>query len=87
MLLLIKRFYDGLNLVELILIEKIIDVLESLDKVILIQEKKPEKNLAIVHEKVTNCRTDWFWKLAHQLTKNYDYLYFETLNLKGMQRL
>ncbi|MGK7899790.1 MAG: RNA-guided endonuclease InsQ/TnpB family protein [Xenococcus sp. (in: cyanobacteria)] len=49
--------------------------------------EKARKNLVRVHEKVTNCRTDWFWKLAHQLTDNYDYLYFETLNLKGMQRL
>ena len=49
--------------------------------------EKARKNLVRVHEKVTNRRTDWFWKLAHQLTDNYDYLYFETLNLKGMQRL
>lgn len=32
-------------------------------------------------------RRDWFWKLAHQLTDRFDYLFFETLNLKGMQRL
>ena len=49
--------------------------------------EKARKNLVRVHEKVTNRRTDWFWKLAHQLTDDYDYLYFETLNLKGMQRL
>ncbi|MBV9385892.1 MAG: transposase [Chroococcidiopsidaceae cyanobacterium CP_BM_ER_R8_30] len=39
------------------------------------------------HEKVVNRRTDWFWKLAHDLTNKFDVLCFETLNLKGMQRL
>jgi putative transposase len=27
------------------------------------------------------------WKLAHDLTNRFDVLCFETLNLKGMQRL
>ncbi len=49
--------------------------------------EKARKNLVRVHEKVTNRRTDWLWKLAHELTDKFDYLYFETLNLKGMQRL
>ncbi len=49
--------------------------------------EKARKNLVRVHEKVVNRRTDWFWKLAHELTDKFDYLYFETLNLKGMQRL
>ena len=39
------------------------------------------------HENVTNRRSDWFWKLAHDLTDQFDVLCFETLNLKGMQRL
>jgi putative transposase len=39
------------------------------------------------HEYVTNQRRDWFWKLAHELTDKFDILCFETLNLKGMQRL
>ena len=34
-----------------------------------------------------NRRSDWFWKLAHDLTNQFDVLCFETLNLKGMQRL
>jgi putative transposase len=49
--------------------------------------EKARKNLVRVHEKVVNRRTDWFWKLAHELTDKLDYLFFETLNLKGMQRL
>ena len=49
--------------------------------------EKARKNLARVYKKVVNRRSDWFWKLAHQLTDKFDYLFFETLNLKGMQRL
>ena len=49
--------------------------------------EKARKNLARVDEKIANQRKDWFWKLAHELTDKFDYLYFETLNLKGMQRL
>lgn len=45
------------------------------------------QTLARQHENVVNRRSDWFWKLAHELTNRYDVLCFETLNLKGMQRL
>jgi putative transposase len=44
-------------------------------------------NLVRKHEDVVNRRSDWFWKLAHELTDQFDVLCFETLNLKGMQRL
>lgn len=44
-------------------------------------------NLVRKHEDVVNRRSDWFWKLAHNLTNWFDVLCFETLNLKGMQRL
>jgi putative transposase len=49
--------------------------------------EKARKHLVRIHEKVVNRRQDWFWKLAHKLTNKFDYLFFETLNLKGMQRL
>ncbi|MEB3277387.1 MAG: transposase [Lyngbya sp.] len=49
--------------------------------------EKARKHLVRQHEKVVNRRRDWFWKLAHQLTLQFDVLCFETLNLKGMQRL
>ncbi len=39
------------------------------------------------YEDISHCRRDWFWKLAHELTDKFDVLCFETLNLKGMQRL
>jgi putative transposase len=49
--------------------------------------ERARKNLARAHEDVANRRTDWFWKLAHDLTNKFDVLCFETLNLKGMKRL
>lgn len=44
-------------------------------------------NLARKYEDVSHRRSDWFWKLAHDLTNNFDVLCFETLNLKGMHCL
>ncbi|MEG4633844.1 transposase [Microcoleus sp. AR_TQ3_B6] len=49
--------------------------------------ERARKNLVRRHEDVVNRRSDWFWKLAHALTDRFDVLCFETLNLKGMQRL
>lgn len=49
--------------------------------------KRARKHLVRQHKKVCNRRRDWFWKLAHELTNKFDVLCFETLNLKGMQRL
>lgn len=43
--------------------------------------------LAKLDEKIANQRRDFFFKLANDLTDKYDHLFFETLNLKGMQRL
>ncbi len=49
--------------------------------------ERARKDLVRKHEDVANRRRDWFWKLAHDLTNRFDVLCFETLNLKGMQRL
>ena len=49
--------------------------------------EKARKHLVRVHKKVVNRRTDWFWKLAHQLTDQFDYLFFETLKINAMQQL
>ncbi len=49
--------------------------------------EKARKHFVRQHGKVVNRRRDWFWKLAHQLTEQFDVLCFETLNLKGMQKL
>jgi putative transposase len=49
--------------------------------------ERARKNLVRKYEDVVNRRSDWFWKLAHDLTDRFDILCFETLNLQGMQRL
>lgn len=49
--------------------------------------ERARKNLVRSYEDISNRRRDWFWKLAHKLTDKFDVLCFETLNLKGMQRL
>jgi putative transposase len=49
--------------------------------------ERARKNLVRKYEDISNARRDWFWKLAHDLTNKFDVLCFETLNLKGMQRL
>lgn len=49
--------------------------------------ERARKNLVRRYEDITNQRRDWFWKLAHKLTDKFDVLCFETLSLKGMQRL
>lgn len=49
--------------------------------------ERARKHLVRQHEAVVFRRCDWFWKLAHQLTNQFDVLCFETLNLKGMQRV
>lgn len=49
--------------------------------------ERARKHLVRRYEAISNRRRDWFWKLAHDLTNRFDVLCFETLNLKGMQRL
>jgi putative transposase len=49
--------------------------------------ERARKNLVRKYEDVVNRRCDWFWKMAHELTDKFDVLCFETLNIKGMQRL
>ena len=48
---------------------------------------KAKDNLNRLHEKISHKRRDWFWKLAHEFTNEYDVLIFEDLNLKGMKKL
>jgi putative transposase len=49
--------------------------------------KRAKYNLAREHKRIADKRRDWFFKLAHQLTNEYDVLVFETLNLKGMVKM
>lgn len=49
--------------------------------------KKAKANVARLYQTAVNRRRDWFFKLAHILTDAYDALFFEDLNMKGMQAM
>lgn len=49
--------------------------------------KRAKRQLARVHQRIANRRKDYHFKLARQLASAYDVLVFETLNIKGMQKL
>jgi putative transposase len=47
--------------------------------------EKAKSVVARIYRTVVNKRRDWFFKLTHELTGQYDYLFFEDLSMKGMQ--
>ena len=49
--------------------------------------ERERKHVARIHKKTANQRTDHHWKLAIDLCRNFDILFFEDLNLRGMKRL
>ena len=49
--------------------------------------KKARMVVTRIHQRVVNRRRDWLFKLAHELTNQYDQLFFEDLAMKGMQAL
>ena len=49
--------------------------------------ERERKKVARIHKKTENQRTDHHWKLAIELCKKFDILFFEDLNLDGMKRL
>ena len=49
--------------------------------------ERERKNVARIHKKTENQRTDHHWKLAIQLCRKFDILFFEDLNLRGMKAL
>ena len=50
---------------------------------------KEQARLALcrLHESISNKRSDFQWKLAHGLCRQYDTIFIEDLNLSGMSRL
>ena len=48
---------------------------------------KAKLNLARLHKRVANQRSDWQWKLAHTLANEYDVIYVEDLSFTGMVRM
>jgi len=49
--------------------------------------RKVRKSLERLHKRIANQRNDFHWKLANELTDKYDFMFFETLNIKAMQML
>ena len=50
-------------------------------------QERCRKSVARVHKKSANQRIDHHWKLAIDLCRNFDIMFFEDLNLNGMKRL
>ena len=50
-------------------------------------QEKERNNVARIHKKIANQRTDHHWKLVIKLCRKFDILFFEDLNLDGMKRL
>ena len=48
---------------------------------------KAKLELARLHKRVANRRSDWQWKLAHKLANEYDVIYVEDLSFTGMIRI
>ena len=49
--------------------------------------ERARKQVARIHKKTENQRTDHHWKLAIEVCREFDILFFEDLNLSGMKRL
>lgn len=49
--------------------------------------KRAKKTKSKAHRKEANQRSDFHWKLAHELCKEYNFIAIEDLNLDGMKRL
>lgn len=47
---------------------------------------KQKHKVALVHEKITNCRKDFCHKLARQLSNQYDYIFVEDVDLKAISQ-
>jgi putative transposase len=48
--------------------------------------RKQKKRVALIHQRVTRARKDFFYKTAHWLVKQFDLIGVEKLNIKGLAR-
>lgn len=48
--------------------------------------EKQKKRIALLHLKVTRCRKEFHYHVAHWLCQTYDLISFENLNIKGLAR-
>lgn len=49
--------------------------------------KRRSFELQQAYRRIKNLRSDFQWKLAHQLCKQYDFIFLETLNIEAMKHL
>ena len=50
-------------------------------------QERERQRIARIHKKTANQRSDHHWKLAIDLCRDFDIMFFEDLNLEGMKRL
>ena len=50
-------------------------------------QQRARLNLARVHKRIANRRKDFHFKQTKQLAEKYDYIFFEDLNIRGMQMM
>lgn len=48
--------------------------------------EKQRIKVALIHEKITNCRKDFLHKRSRSITDDYDVVVIESLNMKGMSK-
>ena len=48
--------------------------------------EKQRLKVALIHEKIANCRSDVLHKISHKLVMQNDVVYLENLNIKGLSR-
>jgi len=46
--------------------------------------RKQRRKVAVMHERVSDCRKDWLHKQSTQLANEWDYICVEDINLRGM---
>ena len=69
------------------------DIIREKNKIVSRKEEdsknyhKARKDLAKAYVKIANQRDDWIKKMARRLAKDYDIIFTEDLNLKGMKKL
>lgn len=49
--------------------------------------QRRRKDVCREFERITNRRSDFQWKLAHELCRKYDYIFIEDLSLSGMTKI
>ena len=49
--------------------------------------KSLSKDIARLHERISNMRDDWQWKVCHELCRRYDVICIEDLNIDAMKHL